>query len=157
MDTVKLHDEARLRRRDALKIGARPWDATGFPKAVGYQPLEDAGGAVAGVEASGVDTATVRRHCQGPWGVSKERDNGEGLPPERRAQVVSVEHPDIGPTHSGCGKLRVERYMLAAVCRGDEGAAVPRASKDNIAWLVAHKQGAHDPARMPLVAQLDEA
>jgi hypothetical protein len=50
----------------------------------------------------------------------------------------------VGPADARGRQLRVERGVLAAVRRGDEGLALVRPAEHDVARLVADEQGALD-------------
>jgi hypothetical protein len=105
------------------------------------------------VEHGRVDGSRRRRHRKRARGVAEEDDAREPRPAERRAEVGSVEHPDVGTTDALGGELRivehaVERAVLAAVRGGDEGARSARTREHDVARLVADQERTRDPRRV---------
>jgi hypothetical protein len=102
------------------------------------------GGLVAGVERRRVHRGAVGRHRQRARSVGEERQLGQPGAAGGGAEVVGVEHPDVGAADAGgLQVVRVGR-VLAAVGAGDERPALAGAGEDDVARLVADQQRAHD-------------
>ncbi|HEX8111727.1 MAG TPA: hypothetical protein VF516_28545 [Kofleriaceae bacterium] len=68
----------------------------------------DRRGAVARVEGGRVDPSSVRRHGERAGRITEQREDRDRIAPERAAQVVRVEHPDVWiPPTSGTSTSRL--------------------------------------------------
>jgi hypothetical protein len=157
MAAVEPDDEPRFYLPDAVGVGVGPGQPPRGLPAVRDERFVDGRGAVAGVERRRVDLAAVRAHRQGARRIAEQGDDGERRSRERVAEMIRVENPDVRPAHAGNGELGVVRHVLAAVRGGDEGTVPSRPAENDVARLISHQQGAHDPAAVAISVQRDHA
>ena len=126
---------------DAVDVAGRRGRAAVADRAFG-----DRRGLVAGVEDRGVDGGAVGRDGERARRVAEERDDRRAA--SREPRCAGVEDPHVGAADARRGELRVARAVLAAMRRGDEGAAASGAGEDDVARLVADQERAHDARRV---------
>jgi len=154
---IEPDDEPRLRPRNAVGVGIGSGQASRGLPAVRDERLVDRRRPIPGVERRRIDLAAVRRHRQSARRVAEQGDHGERRSGERGAEMIRIENPDVRPAHAGSGELGIERNVLAAMSRGDEGAVPARSGEHDVARLIADEQGAHDVSAVPPLAELDDA